>query len=113
MLAYNQVICGFFSFLFRSGAGFCGSKGRSFLDNEHRAVNSSLLHGSWQETVLEDNLFTRQEVIAMLDLSAQPRKYQWRAWESLRRSRQLAITESTSVAQTMVSAFRAMQHVQR
>lgn len=37
-------------------------------------VNSSLLHGSWQETVVEDNLFTRQEVIAKLDLLAQPRQ---------------------------------------
>lgn len=45
---------------------------------------------------MEDNLFTRQEVIAMLDLSAQPRKYQCWAWESLRGSRQLAITENTS-----------------
>lgn len=62
---------------------------------------------------MEDNLFTRQEVIAMLDPSAQPRKYQCWAWESLRGSRQLVITENPSGVPTMVSVFGAMQHIQK
>lgn len=53
---------------------FCGYKARLLLSNEHGVVNTPLLHSSWQEAVLEDNLFTRQEVIARLDLSAQPKK---------------------------------------
>lgn len=54
---------------------FGGCEARPLLSNEQGVVNSPLLHSSWQETVLEDNLFTRQVVIARLDLHAQPRKY--------------------------------------
>lgn len=76
-------------------------------------VNSPLLHSSWQETVLEDNLFTRQEVFARLDLLAQPRKHQGCFLESLRGGRQLVTTENTSGEHTTVSVFRAAQHIQR
>lgn len=54
---------------------FRGYEAGPVLSNERGAVNSALLRGSWQETVLEDNLFTRREVIARLDLSAQPKKH--------------------------------------
>lgn len=46
------------------------------LSNKCVVVNSSLLHSSWQNTVMEDKLFTSQDVIARLDFSALPRKYQ-------------------------------------
>lgn len=52
-------------------------------------------------------MFTRQEVIARLDLLAQPRKYQGRFLEALRGSRQLLTTENTSGEHIMVSVFRA------
>lgn len=101
----SQLEIQIFSFLFRGSAGFCRCEDRLVLSNEHGAVNSPLLHSSWQETVLEDNLFTRQEVIARSDLIAQPRKYQGWFLESLRGSRQLATTENTSGEHTMVSVF--------
>lgn len=52
-------------------------------------------------------MFTRQEVIARLDLSAQPKKYQGWFLESLRGSRQLVTTENTSGEHTMVPALQA------
>lgn len=111
--AWNQVEIQISTLVFWSGTSFCGYKARPVLSNEHGAVNSTLLHSSWQETVLEDNLFTRQEVIARLDLLAQPRKYQGWFLESLRGSRQLVTTENTSGEHTMVSVFGAAQHIQR
>ncbi len=54
---------------------FWGYKAGPVLSNEHGVANFPLLHSAWQETVLEDYLFTRQEVIASLDLLVQARKY--------------------------------------
>lgn len=57
-------------------------------------------------------MFTRQEVIARLDLTAQPSKYQGRFLEPLRGRRQLVTAENTSGERTMVSVLEAVLGIQ-